>query len=176
MIGKVKVKHSLTEKFYGGQHNFTLFVDDFMEMTEDLCTKMQRTVIHDTYTYIVGEVPSSTGATEIGTPVDTGRAAASWDLTIGSPSRTMEPESPHKRFKKGTRLKYRSKSRKVKDAKRIIRSSKLDSKVYITNNLPYVENLEHGYSKKNRHFVAKAISRVKAENNLRRIKTPSYAK
>ena len=176
MRGKVAFEHSFTEEYYGGQHNFSLFVDDMMEMTEKMCEKMQQAVIHDTYTYIVGEVPSSVGGVEKGTPVDTGRAAASWDLTIGSPSSTMEPESPHKRFKKGSRLKYKPKSRKVRDAKNIIRSAKLDSSVYIINNLPYIERLEHGYSKKNRYFVAKAIARVKSENNLRKIRIPRYAK
>jgi len=67
----------------------------------------------------------------LGTPVDTGRARANWFLTTGTPSETVT-DSDRTSLIKG-----------LKPMPAIV----LDEKVYITNNLPYIQKLEYGHSK-----------------------------
>ena len=61
------------------------------------------------------------------TPVDTGRARGNWNIGAGSPdlSTTEQTSSPRPSLAKG-------------DGEKVI---------YITNNLPYIERLEDGWSK-----------------------------
>jgi len=68
------------------------------------------------------------------TPVDTGRARASWNLSIGSPS-TSVPEKVEQ-------------GRRRKPARPKVKVSELKSgkSIYVTSNLDYIEYLEAGSS------------------------------
>ena len=62
------------------------------------------------------------------TPVDTGRARSNWLPSINTPSRlTVQP---------GGKTEMRS----------VIQGYKLSDTIYITNNLPYIERLNNGWS------------------------------
>lgn len=78
------------------------------------------------------------------TPVDTGRARANWNLSIGSPDYSIEKTDVKStgKHKNKTSPPSTPKPKKPKlkrgDGMRII---------YITNNLPYISALEYGHSK-----------------------------
>lgn len=81
------------------------------------------------------------------TPVDTGRARASWMVTEGAPSDAVAEEGSH------------SKAVKAPDIQ--ITGERV---VYITNNLPYIEELENGSSKQApAGMVAISLREVEAE-------------
>ncbi len=65
------------------------------------------------------------------TPVDTGRARANWDLTINNPS---------------DRLDIDDFGQPVLVPPAIAQITGKE-KIYLVNNLPYIERLEHGWSK-----------------------------
>lgn len=86
------------------------------------------------------------------TPVDTGRARASWTIVAGSnPDTSVQPESFEGGAAAGIAL---AKSKQ---------SSVPDSNTYvIANSLPYIERLENGWSKQSpTGFVRLGIADVK---------------
>ncbi len=72
------------------------------------------------------------------TPVDTGRARASWNLSVGSPS----PETPAPVAKKGETVPLT-----VIDPSALDGANLRTEPIYITSNLDYVQYLEGGSSK-----------------------------
>ena len=64
------------------------------------------------------------------TPVDTGRAKGNWQCTIGSPANGQNELSDSKGAMIATV------------------PNEAGSKVYLTNNLPYIQKLEYGHSTK----------------------------
>jgi len=68
-----------------------------------------------------------------GTPVDTGRARANWQCTIGSP----HTEEVQKTDKEG--------SSSIADVKATV-PSKSGQVVWLANNVPYIQKLEYGSS------------------------------
>lgn len=84
----------------------------------------------------------------LGTPVDTGRARANWFLTTGRASNQII-DSNRVSIVKGLR-----------SMPKIV----LDEKVYISNNLPYINELEFGSSKQAPDgWVRAELIRAKAE-------------
>lgn len=69
------------------------------------------------------------------TPVDTGRARASWNISIGEPVFTVAPDNQPAM----TEADIRAKASRMLAAGR-----KLTEPVWITNNLPYIIVLEEG--------------------------------
>lgn len=70
----------------------------------------------------------------LGTPVNTGRAAGNWQVTIGAPAEgTTEKTDP-------------GRSATIADGSTVIGSAPAFTNVYITNNLPYIQALERGHS------------------------------
>jgi len=64
------------------------------------------------------------------TPVDTGRAKSNWIATVGVPSsETRESTTPI-------------------NNEPVYNSAKFGQKIFITNNLPYIQRLNNGYSAK----------------------------
>ena len=94
----------------------------------------------------------------IGTPVDTGRARANWQLAIGS-----APQSVLSKTDKG-----RSKSpsggsaSEVRKADQKMGVRKAGRSVFIANNLGYIGVLEEGHSKQNSGWVENAMKRAEA--------------
>jgi len=90
------------------------------------------------------------------TPVDTGRARASWDVALGVPSDFLPPDiDPAKR---GARKKKKKPSgmessmsavANAQEGKAYDVVARIDATqpVFITSNLPYIEALEEGHSK-----------------------------
>jgi hypothetical protein len=69
------------------------------------------------------------------TPVDTGRAKGNWQCTIGNPANTiLEIEDPAGTIADGAMI--------------ATVPNPAGSKVYLTNNLPYIQKLEYGHSTK----------------------------
>lgn len=68
-------------------------------------------------------------------PVDTGRFRANWQLSIGHPAVTEVSGND----KSGARAK--------RNAAQTINSTKVGRIFYLTNNLPYAEMLEYGWSR-----------------------------
>lgn len=90
------------------------------------------------------------------TPVDTGRARASWDVSLGAPSDFLPPDvSPETRAER----KKNKKPKKIEPTMAAAASAQegkafdaialIDAKqpVFIVSNLPYIEALEEGHSK-----------------------------
>lgn len=77
------------------------------------------------------------------TPVDTGRARASWTIAIGQPDRTVQEPGEHGAYQgAGAEATARAK------ATGVLAGLKPGSyqTVWISNNLPYIEALEQGHS------------------------------
>lgn len=73
-------------------------------------------------------------AVVLATPVDTGRARANWQVEIGSPaSGTVDPTD-------------KSGQAALDAGKKVIEGYKSGDAIYITNNLPYIERLNDGWS------------------------------
>ena len=69
------------------------------------------------------------------TPVDTGRAKGNWQCTIGSPANTI--------------LEIEDQDGGITTSAMIATvPNPAGSKVYLTNNLPYIQKLEYGHSTK----------------------------
>lgn len=76
------------------------------------------------------------GAVIRDTPVDSGRARANWQLTEGAPATgTVETTAPGKQ------------GLTVNEAQQIAKTTG-DTSLYLSNNLPYIQGLEEGTSKK----------------------------
>jgi len=80
------------------------------------------------------------------TPVDTGRARASWVITIGDPSETTAPAGEHKQYQTGEAPSPPAGVVAVEQASAALASVQAYDDIWIANNLPYIERLEHGHS------------------------------
>ncbi len=70
----------------------------------------------------------------LGTPVDEGRAAGNWQVTIGAPAPgTLDVLDP-------------TKTSTIASGSGVILTSLAFTTIYIVNNLPYIQPLERGHS------------------------------
>lgn len=85
------------------------------------------------------------------TPVDTGRARSSWDLSIGAPSEWVPPEREGKGKKTvaGQTFTMNANAGGSVDAKALATATGITATqpVFIVSNLDYIEALENGHSK-----------------------------
>lgn len=93
------------------------------------------------------------------TPVDTGRARASWNIAIGAPDLRVMPEG-----------KYTGEQLKTLKAATVLATYGIDARkhlppIYISNNLPYIQELEHGSSQQAPQGML-ALSLKEVTNNL----------
>ena len=94
----------------------------------------------------------------IGTPVDTGRARANWQLAIGS-----APSSVLSKTDKGRQKSDSGASgSEVRKANQKMGVRKAGRSVFIANNLGYIGALEEGHSKQNSGWVENAMRRAEA--------------
>ena len=94
----------------------------------------------------------------VGTPVDTGRARANWQLAIGS-----APSSVLNKTDKGRQKSDSGASgSEVRKANQKMGVRKAGRSVFIANNLGYIGVLEEGHSKQNSKWVEKAMKRAEA--------------
>ncbi len=100
------------------------------------------------------------------TPVDTGRARSGWDLTLGEPSSIVPPETEEKGRKVKAKQKFKSVFAGGATVAVPAAAAGIDGtqKVYIINNLPYIERLEEGWSKQApAGMVRLSLAEVEAE-------------
>jgi hypothetical protein len=104
------------------------------------------------------------------TPVDTGRARSNWLVTIGAPSgRTVPPHSPGKG---GSTVGDNTRSA-ISAGGAVIGSRPKGRVIFITNNLPYIERLNQGWSAQApagyvEKAVGKAVAAIRARPDLTR--------
>lgn len=92
----------------------------------------------------------------LSTPVKTGLARASWRFTT---SRVSEAYNPNARDPSG--------SKAIGRCATAVGNLTLQKRFYLTNNAPYIEKLEHGYSKQAPSgMLAKNIARVQAKYRI----------
>jgi len=92
----------------------------------------------------------------VGTPVDTGRARANWQLAIGTaPRGTVNATDP------ATGDSGRSAS-EVRKGNAKVGRKQAGTSVFIANNLAYIGRLEEGHSKQNSKWVDNALKRAEA--------------
>jgi hypothetical protein len=92
------------------------------------------------------------------TPVDTGRARASWNVGIGEPDTTVPPDiseadkkdRAHRRSNLEPLRAHPQFAAAVESARVPANLSEIDGtkKIFITSNLVYIEALEHGHSQR----------------------------
>lgn len=98
------------------------------------------------------------------TPVDTGRARASWVITIGDPSETVAPPGEHKSYQTGDAPSPPAGVAAVDAAGGVLANVGPYDDIWISNNLPYIERLEHGHSgQAPEGMVALAIQETETE-------------
>lgn len=95
-------------------------------------------------------------AVVMGTPVDTGRARSNWIAQIGSaPSGTIEPYAPGEA---GSTTGANSQAA-IDQAEAVISGYNNGQEIHITNNLPYIQRLNDGYSAQApANFVEQAVA------------------
>lgn len=94
----------------------------------------------------------------IGTPVDTGRARANWQLAIGT-----APQSVSNKTDRATPNSDSGRSgSEVRKAGKILGVRKAGRSVFIANNLGYIGALEEGHSSQNARWVENAMKRAEA--------------
>ena len=94
----------------------------------------------------------------IGTPVDTGRARANWQLAIGSAPSSVLSKTDKGRSKSSSG----ASASEVKKANQKMGVRKVGRSVFIANNLGYIGVLEDGHSKQNSGWVENAMKRAEA--------------
>ena len=94
----------------------------------------------------------------IGTPVDTGRARANWQLAIGTAPASVLNKTDKGRPKSSSG----ASGSEVRKASQKMRVRKVGRSVFIANNLGYIGKLEEGHSKQSSGWVENAMKRAEA--------------
>lgn len=105
------------------------------------------------------------------TPVDTGRARSSWDLSIGKPSEWVPPEreGKGKKIVAGQTFTMNANAGASVDSKAFSTAKDITAAqpVFIVSNLDYIEALENGHSKQAPvGMVVISLAEVEAEIEL----------
>lgn len=103
------------------------------------------------------------------TPVDSSQALSNWDVTLDSPATAKH--GPHFPGKQGSTQKA-SAQETIDRAKRILATKQPGQRIFITNNQPYINRLNNGYSAQvPAGFVERAVllaRKMKAKFTLRK--------
>jgi|CXWL01.1.fsa_nt_gi hypothetical protein len=95
------------------------------------------------------------------TPVDTGRARASWNISIGKPDLTVAPEGQQPVMNEVAAV------AKAGAALATLTERGLTEPIWITNNLPYIVKLEEGHSQQApKGMVVLSVEEVTLKMNL----------
>lgn len=108
--------------------------------TEDL-DKFSKQVGIDYHTLLKRVAFDTFGRIVMKTPVDTGRARVSWNITIGTPDPSVAPEGQHPAM---NRVSAEAKAGAALAT--LTERGVLDVPILISNNLPYILELENGHS------------------------------
>jgi len=95
------------------------------------------------------------------TPVDTGYARASWNISPHHPDPSIENA---KKYPSGTKpfRRFGSMGNENLHKQRSADTSKPVTRWFITNNVPYILYLEAGHSKQSAHMVTRTLNEVRA--------------
>lgn len=122
--------------------HFNLSLDDFARKVGLSGTTVAKRVGFDLFGKIVRH-----------TPVDTGRARASWNISVNAPNRSVVSEVKTT-VQTGTKITKGLRQRSVKAAVNALQNQNLAAlqmkegdEIWISNNLPYIVELEQGHSK-----------------------------
>lgn len=82
------------------------------------------------------------------TPVDTGRARSNWIVSLGEPAEaTRDPYAPLPAGKDASKVSESGNAAgAINQAKETVAGHRGGQTIYVTNNLPYIERLNEGYS------------------------------
>ena len=108
--------------------SFNLSLDHFKIQSRDVASQVFRKIVIDLDSAVVRD-----------TPVDTGRARGNWFPTLNSPS--DETTNDKRRY-------TRTGNAVIGRVSETAKSAELGDTVWLTNNLPYINRLENGYSEK----------------------------
>lgn len=99
-----------------------------------------------------------------GTPVDTGRARANWQCTIGSPaSGTVESGD-------------KSGGSTAQGMTQTVNQTGIDDDIYLSNNLPYIRSLEYEGHSKQAPVGMVRINLILTQNQIQNILTKEFKK
>lgn len=128
---------------------FSLQLDDFAKKVGVSVTTVQKRIAFDLFDRIVRK-----------TPVDTGRARASWNISTAAPDRTVAPEGQQPAM---NRVSAEAKAGAALAT--LTERGLIGEQVWISNNLPYIVKLEEGHSKQAppKAMVALSIEEVQAK-------------
>lgn len=116
--------------------DFTLQLGKVAHVLEMRVETVKKKVAFDLYAQIIQK-----------TPVDTGRARASWNISVNNPDPSVAPEMDKSKNSDGKKLKRGDSLTGIEAGKNIsLLESNLEDPIYITNNLDYIEYLEGGSS------------------------------
>lgn len=95
-------------------------------------------------------------AVVMGTPVDTGRARSNWIAAIGGPaSATIDAYAPGE----SGSTEAANTQAAIDQAESVIRGYNYGEEIHLTNNLPYIQRLNDGYSAQApANFVEQAVA------------------
>ena len=119
-------------------------IDNWKKAVEKKLEKVKRTFAFGLYNKIVEK-----------TPVDTGRAKCNWNISINKQDSTTNNGYTVKDL--ATRIR--------ENAGIVNEQGKAEDVIYISNNLPYIEALEHGHSQQAPEGMVK-MTLVNAQNIL----------
>ncbi|MEQ1792732.1 MAG: HK97 gp10 family phage protein [Nitrospira sp.] len=105
-------------------------LDAFAKQVKLDYAKVVKRVAFDIFTRIVRK-----------TPVDTGRARASWNLSIGTIDLTVAPEGQYPEMNT-----WDGEAKANAALATVTEKALLNDAIFITNNLPYIKELENGHS------------------------------
>lgn len=103
---------------------FSLDIKEFAEKTERNVNDVKQTVAIDLFGSIIK-----------GSPVDTGRFRGNWNASIGSPDLSVSESADV------------SGQSSTSEMTKTITTSTVNDSLFMSNNLPYAERLEYGWSK-----------------------------
>ena len=109
--------------------SFSGDISKFANKTEAIATIIFKKVSFDMYSNIIKR-----------TPVDTGRAKGNWQMSVKSPPSQILEDTDQSTL--GT-----ASSKNLSEGSRVSNRAKLGDRLFIINNLPYIEKLEKGNSR-----------------------------
>ena len=93
------------------------------------------------------------------TPVDTGYARASWNISPHRPNPSIETKF---RFSDKSNCSHGRMGADNIQKQRVANKNKEADRWFITNNVPYIVYLEAGHSKQSAHMVTRTLNEVRA--------------
>lgn len=115
-------------------------------------------VIKESETYIKKTAGDMLSAVIVGSPVDTGQFRSNHRVSLNHPDDTNVKTNGN------TAPIGIMDTQVLNDGLNVLKSAKLGGLIYIQNNLPYAQRLEHGYSEQGKHIYKLAFIEAVEKN------------